>query len=1056
VAVVERRPVTGDGATAADTTAGNRRGILVGALVAALVAVGAAVLLPVAPVQMSMPTVNWPQDPATPRSTMLELTNQTPLSVDVRFSCSVVAAAGGTSDGVVFATMVPTQPTATTEGMVAQVRDGRLTVTARGEQLVDEVPPAGNCSYALTGADGVLTATRDGDRLGSVDRSDRPDAIVLPDVDVLATSVPSLSPAAGDELRAELVVDDQFNTTPGVLKQLLVGVLLLAVAASFLLLRRLDLRVPGGPAPPAGDGPRSRRRVPVIDVLVPATMVLWLFLAPMSDDDGYYAAMARNASSEGYVGNYYQLLNQSFTPFTWFYRVLDWWQNVGDSPVVLRVPALVVGLLSWFVLRRFTARDGLPSAVAGHRWGPAALRLTLAAAFLAWWLPYGMGVRPEALVGGFAVLSLLLVATGLRRRRLTPLACAFAVSSLAAVCHPTGFVALAPVLAGLPATIELLRQHSRGLGRWTRAALLLAPGALASAVAFSDGTLHDFIRGQEIFLSIQEQNDWYDEYQRYDFLFRPIAMGSYARRAAVLLGLLCLAWYLLVAVAARVRRYELPPALVLAAHSLGLGFLLLWITPSKWTHHFGALSGLGPAFLALFLVSAPVLVQALTGRDGIRWPAAVAGVGSFLVVFALAFHGPNDWAYSWLLGMPHPLDPPYVAFISFDSLAVWVVGFGLVAAALGWLRRRAARGRGTGQQTDRDAGDARPAVWLQAVPALALVFLLLTNGYLLGSFSYAALRTLDTYSPQADALQDPLGEDCGPARALQVHDVEAATALPAAPSAGSAPAGAADAAFAAGAGWSAGSPPPAEGGIATRVWGSLVGPEGEERTGRTVTPWSVLPAPASDTELGLLAAGRLAGDNALTVEYGSTGAGGEVDVVDTQVLDDEVDSPVWRTFLLDPELIADSGAEVVRLSAEDGATGTGGWLAFTGPASIPTTPLREYLPRDAAVATAWQFAFLFPCQRQPVVASGITEPVSHGVVWGDGGISGVQDNTWSDFRGGLFAPVQRTSAVTQLIAGFPSAPDVRTVQVYRFQYPYPERAYELTSERVGRAGWAGP
>ncbi len=1051
MAVVERRPEARDGATAAGDDRPSRRGPVLAALVAALLAIGAAVLLPVAPVQMSTPTVSWPQDPGAPTSTMLELTNQTPLSLDVRFSCSVVAAAASTDDGTVLATLVPAQPAAPTQGLVAEVADGRLTVTVRGERLVDEVPPAGDCSYAVTGAGGVLTATRDGEVLGSVDRSADPAAVVLPDVDVLATSVTSLTPADGDVLSAELVVDDQFNTTPGLAKKLLIVVLLLAVAASFLLLRRLDLRLPAATRP-AGTGGRPRRRLPVIDVLVPATMVLWAFIAPMSDDDGYYAAMARNASAEGYVGNYYQLLNQSFTPFTWFYRVLDWWQNLGDSPVVLRFPALAAGLISWFVLRRFTFREALPAAVAEQRWGPAAVRLVLAAAFLAWWLPYGMGVRPEAMVGTLAVVSLLLVRTGLRQRRLTPLAWAFTASSLAAVCHPTGFVALAPVLAGLPATVDLLRQSGQGLVRWTRAALLVAPGALASAAAFGDGTLNDFSRGQEIFLSIQEQNDWFDEYQRYDFLFSEIAMGAYAKRTAVLLGLLCLGWYLLVAVAARVRRYELPAPLVLAAHSLALGFLLLWITPSKWTHHFGALSGLGPAFLALFLVSAPVLVRAVTGGEGIRWPVAVAGVASSVVVFALAFHGPNDWAYSWLLGMPHARQAPFVSWISFDSLAVWLLAFGGVVAALLWLRRR--------QWADPEDEATRPAVWLQALPALALVFLLVNNGYLLGSFSYAAARTLDTYSPWADALQDPLGTGCGPAGALRVYDVEQATPLAAAPDAGDPGAAAEAGAFGVGEGWFEASPPPQDGGIDTQAWGSLVDDEaadgGEARTGSVSSPWSVLPAPAEGSVLGLLAAGRLGGGNSLTVEYGSGGAGGSVEVVGTQVLDDEVDAPEWRTFLLDGQVIADSGAELVRVTAVDGTTGPGGWLAFTAPASVPFTSLQEYLPEDAAVAVAWQIAFLFNCQRQPVVASGITEPAGYGVVWGEGGLRGLDDNTWQDFRGGLFAPVRRTGAVTQLVVGFPSAPEVRTVQAYRFEYPYPERAYDLTSGRVGRMGWAGP
>ena len=37
--------------------------------------------------------------------------------------------------------------------------------------------------------------------------------------------------------------------------------------------------------------------------------------------------MAANVPFTGYVANYYQLYNQGFTPFTWIYYVLSWWQT---------------------------------------------------------------------------------------------------------------------------------------------------------------------------------------------------------------------------------------------------------------------------------------------------------------------------------------------------------------------------------------------------------------------------------------------------------------------------------------------------------------------------------------------------------------------------------------------------------------------------------------------------------------------------------------------------------------------------------------------------------
>ena len=77
----------------------------------------------------------------------------------------------------------------------------------------------------------------------------------------------------------------------------------------------------------------------IVDLVVPAVIGFWMFVAPATDDDGYYAAMARNSRISGDVGNYYQLYDQNFTPFTWFYQSLGWWQQlVGNAPVLQRHP----------------------------------------------------------------------------------------------------------------------------------------------------------------------------------------------------------------------------------------------------------------------------------------------------------------------------------------------------------------------------------------------------------------------------------------------------------------------------------------------------------------------------------------------------------------------------------------------------------------------------------------------------------------------------------------------------------------------------------------------
>ena len=151
--------------------------------------------------------------------------------------------------------------------------------------------------------------------------------------------------------------------------------------------------------------------------MVPVTVIGWLFVAPATDDDGWFATQARNAAHSGDVGNYYQLYDQSFTPFTWSYQALAWWQQLaGYAPVPQRIPALVCGLLELAGAApvrgslRWPPRRGPATAGRGGPPPCSAVRL------LAWWLPYGMGVRPEAVVALCAAATLLAVLVAGRRR----------------------------------------------------------------------------------------------------------------------------------------------------------------------------------------------------------------------------------------------------------------------------------------------------------------------------------------------------------------------------------------------------------------------------------------------------------------------------------------------------------------------------------------------------------------------------------------------------------------------------------------------------------------
>lgn len=1037
---------TGAGRTGAGWTGGGRGAALV-ALVAGLVAMLGAIALPLAPVTVNQPVVSWPEDPAVPESTALLLTTYQPRALDVRFSCDAARQAVLEGDGLLLSTVAPTQPDATQIGLVVSAADGRLTVDAAGTRLVGTVLGQGDCSYRIRGGAEGLVASRDGSRL-AVGPAD-----AVPEVEVLRTGITALPGATADDLSVRVEVDDGFSTSPAPLKVMLIGLVGVALVGNLVAAGRLDRAVVRGPAAIRGStgipGPAGppRWRPAVSDVVVLVVLVGWLFLAPTTDDDGYYAAMAENAPFEGYVANYYQLYNQSFTPFTWVYVALSKWQLLGESPVLLRIPALLCGLLTWVLLRRFvsgclaarTGQGALPRWFAGRRrW---IVRATLAVVFLTWWLPQDMGVRPETVVAVCALGALLAVTVAVERRRLVLAAVGVGVAALGFAAHPTGFVTLAPLLACAPALWSLVRSGSL-VDTAGRLACVLAPGAIASIAGFADGSLRGFLGSQEVFLSIQDQESWYTEYVRYGFLLAQNPMGSYAKRAAVLVALVALVWFVVLLTAARARRVMVPQRLVWAGASTGLGFLLLWLTPSKWTHHFGSLAGIGPAFLALFLVFAPPVVFQLT--RGRRLPAAVvaAATGSAVVAVALAGHGPNEWPYAWMFGLPHASVPPYVWLFQFDQPLWWLLAVLVMAAALALgFRRRAPHWR-------------RHAV-VVAVPLLVVGFFVATLGYLLGSFGLAAVRTWDGYSLGTANLRDPLASGCPASRAIEVLDERRAAPLRTVPALSSTAPGSV---FAAGTGWFEGNPPPVAPGeaAATDVWGSFIPRAGtdtaEQNVGSWASPWYGLPAaPQPRSELAILVAGRLGDGNSLTVQYGALGTGG-ARIVASHPLGQPADAAAWRTVVLPGEL-RPTRADVVRLVAVDSTADLGGWLAFTSPAVHPYVPLRQYLDGDEAIATAWPIAFKFPCLRLPRQQDGITEPVSAAVLWGEGPLGGLEDATWQKQRGGIFARIPIIKSVFQPVARFRDFPGEPRITVYRFPSELASDAYQLSRERETVMGW---
>ncbi|MDD7934649.1 arabinosyltransferase domain-containing protein [Actinomycetospora straminea] len=1060
-------------------------------VVAGAIALVGALVLPFAPVAVNTSEVRWPVDPRDTTPTMLMLTAYEPAELDVRFSCRAARSAAATPDGFVLSTMGPRSPDAADEALTVVARGDAVTVRSGGSVLFAGPLPPGDCRFVVAGdaaavrvvLDGVVVSTT-GSRLPVPDpEEDAPDEeeplpdrepiakpiSPLPEVDALRTSVPPLPDAGVDDLSVRLVLDTAFDHTPSAAKSVLVVVIVMALVAGAVAL-------PAGRAPPEW-GARGlgrlvrwlRRRATrtvarartlrprVVDVLVPAVLLAWLFLAPITDDDGYYGAMAANVPFSGYLPNYYQLYDQGYTPFSWPYYALSWWQTtVGTAPVLVRIPALVLGLGTWWLARAYVARTPLGGT---GRWTSAAARTGLAAAFLAGFLAYDMGSRPEPVVMFFALAALVAVAEGLERRRLALLGLAVGAASAGLMAAPTGFIALAPLVAAAPATWRLVRARSASwwavAGCWI---VVLAPLAVGSLLGFADGAYRDFVRSQEIFAPIQRAQTWYQELLRYNALLDTASHhGSYARRALILACLLALVWFLVLVVATRARGLAVPARLPLVGWSTLLAFVLLLPTPSKPTHHLGAFAGLGAVFLALLLVVGPRLVAALDREHRVPQPALVAVALSAVATAALVGHGRAMWPYGWGLGMPSYGDYPSVRGIEFDQPLWWALALVLITVVVVLVGR----------------APWRRLALAVSVPVLVVALLAAVTVWTVGDVTRAAIRTADGWSPQIDGWTDPVGDRCGLGGQMDVLDPAGGQALAPVPLPGGAPSeplvplDAPDAPapetrtepFLPGAFFPP-SPPPRGLPGGTPVWGSFLVPEdgatADARTGGFATGWYRTPPPA-EAGMTVAVAGRTARDVSLRVEYGRETPDGVVPLDTHRLAEDDPESVTWRTVALVDEAAPPPGANAVRLLADDASTSTGGWSAFSAPVAHRWVPLPDYLPAGGAVGIAWQIRTYFPCLRQPRQQAGITEPAVAAIGYGDTVEAARADWMFNPARGGLLGHAEREGPGTLLTTRVRDVGDaVDDVYLVDLRQPYPSDGYVLTRDRRVESGLSAP
>src|SRR5690606_33988043 len=299
----------------------------------------------------------------------------------------------------------------------------------------------------------------------------------------------------------------------------------------------------------------------------------------------------------------------------------------------MRVPTLLAAILCWMVI----SREVIPRLGVAVRHSRVSL-WTAGLVFLAFWLPYNNGLRPEPIIAVGALLTWCSIERAIATGRMLPAAIAVLIAAFSLAAGPTGLIAVAALVAGMRPLVKVLIARRHLVGVVAPLAPILASGTVVLIAVFADQTLASVLEATRVRSAVGPNVPWFDERLRWDALLTVSPDGSLARRFGVFVMLLCL----VVCVMLILRKGRIPgTAIGPSRRILGIVFaslLLMMLTPTKWTHHFGVYAGLAASVAAL----AAIGVGSVGIRSARNRALFTAGV---LFVLAMAFTGSNGWWY---------------------------------------------------------------------------------------------------------------------------------------------------------------------------------------------------------------------------------------------------------------------------------------------------------------------------------------------------------------------------------------------------------------------------
>ena len=621
------------------------------ATVAGLIAFVLLLLVPFLPVKQTESSVSWPQNGSV-ASVNAPLISLAPQQLDVTVPLSAIDELRE-GQSLLLGTLPEGSPKASDRGFFVTSPDGGLVVSSLNEVLLQLTP----AQVAKLPDDAKLEAHLSHDsttvEIPGTDFAEEDDEEdYRPQLTGIYTELKDEQKLIDAGLSANVDINSRFTSQPTLVKTLAMVLGLISALISLAALRKLDR-----PAP------RLRRQgLKPLDGLVVAVLGFWHVFGANTSDDGYLLTMARVAANTDYMANYYRWYGVPEAPFgSPFYDLLALLSQVTTASMWMRLPALLAGLGTWWLL----SREILPKlgpAVANRR----VAHWTAALVFLTFWLPYNNGTRPEPIIAFGLMATWALFERAMETDRLVPAAWGTVVAALTLACGPTGLAAVGVFLISLPWVLGTIGRREAKLAS---IAPFMGAGMAVMAPVFKDQTLASVLEATAVRSEVGPAMSWFEEWSRYSVLFEQTVDGSLARRFPMFVLLMCIGltlWWF-------ARGGEKTRTAQRMMLIIGFSTFFLMFTPTKWTHHFGIYAGLGAAIAAYgSVVLSRVALQSKRNRS-----FATAAV---LFLLALTLAGWNGWWYVSSYAVPWWDRTPQLKAVEFNTvvlaiaLVVFVVG----------------------------------------------------------------------------------------------------------------------------------------------------------------------------------------------------------------------------------------------------------------------------------------------------------------------------------------------------------------------------------------------